>query len=324
MNFISKILFVGCLSLANLVLAAPLEQALNALQEGKTALAIDLLESQKSNPEAMLHLAKIYMRTDIDEAEEWIIKAVKKRPDDAESQYILGRIMGIQASSSIFSALSYAGKSLGGFTRAVDLKPDSLRYRNALVQFHIQAPSIAGGDLKIAKQQIEEIKQLNLAAGLKSEIDFYLSQDDDKTAEQLLVLAKQTFADTPDFFFKAGLLYQKQENYIQANAEFVQAINKPAVTEQSIKDRYNALYQLGRTAVLSKSNLQSGIQSLNEYIAQATISDGMPPKIWAEFRLANLLALNAQESEAKAIYLRLAKTSDEELVEQAKKAAKQL
>lgn len=181
MHFISKILFVGCLSLANLALAAPLEQAINALQEGKTALASDLLENQKSNPEAMLHLAKIYMRTDIDEAEEWIVKAVKKRPDDAESDYILGRVMGIQASSAIFSDLSYAGKSLDGFTRAVDLKPDSLRYRNALVQFHVQAPSIAGGDLKIAKQQIEEMKQLDLATGLKAEIDFYLSQDDDKT-----------------------------------------------------------------------------------------------------------------------------------------------
>lgn len=43
-----------------------------------------------------------------------------------------------------------------------------------------------------------------------------------------MLAAKQTYADIPDFFFKADLAYQKQQNFKAANAEFVQAINKPA------------------------------------------------------------------------------------------------
>lgn len=323
-SFASKILFVSCLGLSTLAIADTLEQAVSALKAGQTEQAVDLFKQQKSNPEAMFYLAKIFMDSDLDEAEEWIEKTLKKQPENAEAHYFLGRIMGGQAQNSIFSALSYAGKSVDAFTRAVELMPDSVRYRNALMQFHIQAPSIAGGDIEIAKQQVVEIQQLDAIAGLKAEIDFASSQDDNKSVEQLLAEAKQTYTDIPDFFFKAGMIYQRQENYERAIAELAQAVTKTALTEDSIKAKYNALYQLGKTAVLSGNSIESGIQSLNEYIAQAPNFDGMPPRSWAEFRLANLLVLNSQQPEAKSIYLRLAKNDDKELVKQAKKASKKI
>jgi hypothetical protein len=232
--------------------------------------------------------------------------------------------MGEQAQNSIFSALSYAGKSLDGFTRAVELEPDSVRYRTALMQFHLQAPSIAGGDSDVAKQQMLKIKQLDEIAGLKAEIDIALSQDDNKLVEQLLTDAKKAHPAIPDFFFKAGMIYQRQENFAQAIVELTQAATKASFTEVSVKAKYIALYQIGRTAVISEKSVESGIKSLNHYIAHAPELDGMPPKEWAEFRLANLLELNSQQSEAKTIYLSLVKNDDKELAKQAKRAAKRI
>jgi hypothetical protein len=321
-NVASKILFAGCLGLSNLAFAETLEQAVIALKAGQTEQAIDLFKEQKQNPEAMLYLAKIYMDTDLDEAEDWIEKAVKANVNDAQAYYVRGAIMGRQASGSIFSALSYAEKSVNSFTKAVELQPDSIKYRKGLMQFHTGAPSIAGGDLDIAKVQIEKIRQLDPKAGLEAEINYELSQDNDALADALLQQAKQTYKDIPDFFFQAGMFQQRQENYQAAFEELTLAISKNAETEESVVAKYNALYQLGRTSVLGENNIDAGIKALNEYIGEAPDIDGIAPKPWAEFRLANLMALNSQTLEAKTIFLRLAKTDNKELAKQAKKAAK--
>jgi hypothetical protein len=49
---------------------------------------------------------------------------------------------------------------VNSFSKAVDLEPDSVEYLEGLMQFHISAPGIAGGDVDIAKAQIEKIKML--------------------------------------------------------------------------------------------------------------------------------------------------------------------
>jgi TPR repeat protein len=321
-NVASKIFFAGYLSLSTLAFADPLDQAVVALKAGQTEKAIDLFKAQKNNPDAMLYLAEIYLNTDLDEAEDWIEKAVKTNVNDAQAYYVRGAIMGRQASGSIFSALSYAEKSVNSFTKAVELQPDSIKYRKGLMQFHTGAPSIAGGDLDIAKVQIEKIRQLDPKAGLEAEINYELSQDNDALADALLQQAKQTYKDIPDFFFQAGMFQQRQENYQAAFEELTVAISKNAETEESVVAKYNALYQLGRTSVLGENNIDAGIKALNEVIGEAPDIDGMAPKPWAEFRLANLMALNLQTLEAKAIYLRLAKTDNKELAKQANKAAK--
>jgi tetratricopeptide (TPR) repeat protein len=283
-----------------------------------------LFKKQKHNPKAMVFLAKIYMDINLDKAEDWIEKAVSVKLVGAEAHYVRGRIMGRQAGESFFSALSYAKKSVNSFSKAVELEPDSVKYLEGLMQFHISAPSIAGGDVDIAKAQIEKIKMLDPKAGLEAEIKYVLSQDNDALAKTFLLQAKQTYNDIPDFFFQAGMLQQRNENYQAAFEELTAAISKNAETQDSISAKYNALYQLGKTSVVSESNIEAGIKALNEYIAEAPDLDDLVPKPWAEFRLANLMALNLQTLEAKTIYLRLAKTDNKELAKEAKKAAKKI
>jgi tetratricopeptide (TPR) repeat protein len=327
LNITAKLVFVCYLSFSTLTFAnalSPLDNAITVLKTGQTEQAIVLFEKQKHDPDAMIYLAKIYMDTDLDEAEDWIEKALKANLKDAEAYYVRGAIMGRQASGSIFSALSYAEKSVNSFTQAVELQPDSIKYRKGLMQFHTGAPSIAGGDLEIAKVQIEKIRLLDPKAGLEAEINYELSQDNDTLAEALLQQAKQIYKDIPDFFLQAGMLQQQQKNYQAAFEELTIAISKNPETEQSVIARYNALYQLGRTSVLGENNIDAGIKALHEFIGKAPDLDGLAPKPWAEFRLANLMVLNSQTLEAKTIYLRLAKTANKALAKQAKKAAKKI
>jgi tetratricopeptide (TPR) repeat protein len=327
MNFTSKLVIAGYLSFSTLAFASslsPLDNAVAVLKAGQTEQAIELFEKQKHDSQAMVYLAKIYMDTDLDEAEDWIEKAVEGKLGGAEAHYVRGAIMGRQASGSIFSALSYAKKSVNSFTKAVELQPDSIKYLKGLMQFHTSAPSIAGGDIDIAKAQIEKIRKLDPKAGLEAEINYELSQDNDVVAEKLLQQAKQTYNDIPEFFFQAGMFQQRKENYQAAFEEFTAAISKNAETEESVVAKYRGLYQLGKTSVLGESNIDAGIKALKEFIDEAPDLEGLSPRPWAEFRLANLMALNSQKLEAKTIYLRLAKTDNKELAKQAKKAAKRI
>jgi hypothetical protein len=307
MNFTTALVFAGYLSFSNMAFASEislLDNAISILNTGQTEQAIVLFEKQRHNPAAMLYLAKIYMDSDLDEAEDWIEQALEVNLNNAEVYYVRGAIMGRQASGSIFSALSYAEKSVNSFTKAVELQPDSIKYRKGLMQFHTSAPSIAGGDLDIAKVQIEKLRQLDPKVGLEAEINYELSQDNDALADALLQQAKQTYNDIPDFFFLAGMLQQRKENYQTAFEELTRA--------------------MGRTSVLGETNIDAGIMALKQYLSEAPDLDGLSPKPWAEFRLANLMVLNAQTLEAKRIYLRLAKADNKELAKQAKKAAKKI
>ena len=326
-KFTASLIFAGYLCFSIPTFASdlyPFDNAVAVLNAGQTEHAITLFEQQKEDPKAMVYLAKIHMDSDLDEAEEWIEKAVGVSSKDANAYYVRGAIMGRQAAGSVFSALSYAEKSVNSFTKAVELEPDSIKYRKGLMQFHTSAPSIAGGDLDIAKVQVKQIKQLDPKAGLEAEINYELSQDNDALAESLFEQAKLTYKDLPDFFFQAGMYQQRKENYQAAFEELTTAVSKVAVTEESVLAKYTALYQIGKTAVLGESNIVAGITALQKFIDKAPDIDGLAPKPWAEFRLANLMALNSQKDEAKMIYLRLAKTDNQELAKQAKKAAKRI
>ena len=66
--------------------------------------------------------------------------------------------------------------------------------------------SIAGGDIGIAKAQIEKIRIIDPKVRLEAEINYELSQNNDVLVIKLLQQTKQTYNDIPDFFFQAGML----------------------------------------------------------------------------------------------------------------------
>lgn len=195
---------------------------------------------------------------------------------------------------------------------------------NNWVTLLVEHTSIAGGDIGIAKAQIEKIRIIDPKVRLEAEINYELSQNNDVLVIKLLQQTKQTYNDIPDFFFQSGMFQQQNKNYQVAFEELSEAMSRNAETDVSVLAKCNALYQLGRTSVLAESNIDAGISALKKFIDKAPDLDDLAPKPWAEFRLANLMSLNSQKLEAKTIYLRVAKTDNKELAKQAKKAAERI
>lgn len=301
-----------------------LDEAMAKLNSGQIDQARELFLQHKAMPEALVYLAKIAMNDNLDQAEEWIEKAVKLAPDNAQAHFIRGRVMGQQASNAIFSALSYAKKSKASFIKAVELQPSQIEYHIGLMQFYLQAPSIAGGDIDAAKQQVKAIQQLDGKAGIKAEVDFLVATDARQQAQAVLVQAQLDYPTSPDFYFKAGVLQVAEEKFALAMENFTKASQLEVSEPKDLQTKYAAMYQLGRAAVLSKTNLEQGVNALSQYIDNAPIDGDAVPKHWAQFRLANLYVLQNNKAEAKSLYQSLAKVDDKRLQKEVKHAMQSL
>jgi len=85
-------------------------------------------------------------RNDDDAAAALFEKAVAQNPKSAEAHYLLGSAYGSQAQkASIFGQASLAGKTRDEFEKAVELDPNHLEARFALLQYYAFAPGIMGG-----------------------------------------------------------------------------------------------------------------------------------------------------------------------------------
>lgn len=304
---------------ATQTVSANYEQAVIAFEKNDTNRAVELFEQNKQLIDAKIYLSKIYLETDLDDAEDWIEAAVEQDDDHAQAHFVRGIVMGRQASDSVFSALSYAKKSKYSFTRAVELEPNSVEYQMGLLQFNVSAPSIAGGDIEQAKAIADTVATLDPKAGFEANIEIAKSEEKFDRARELLNQAKAKYADIPDFYFIEGMLEQRLENYSRAIDLLSIASQKETDEKESSSLQYAAMYQLGRTCVIGETEFEKGIAALEAYIVEAPQDKELPSKDWAQFRLANLYEAQGQKSKASKIYQGLVKTEEKDLRKQVKK-----
>lgn len=313
-----------CLCLSSSTFAT-LEQADTHLQNGQFKQAQSLLlKATKDKTQAVEAWQKLtqlaLQQQDYDDAEEYIEKAVDLAPDNAHSHYFKGQVMAAQAqNASIFSAPGYAKKSLKAFERAVELAPDSIEYRSSLMGFYLNAPGIVGGDNQKGLAQAQAIQKLDEKQGLLALVQAYTVLEDENRLEQTYQLIEQKHADDPKLSFQRGIHLQNTGQWQPAMDIFTR-LSQAQTSEDNREIKFNAMYQLGKTCGLSKTNQQAGIASLTNYIEQAPNHGQLPPKEWAEFRMALLLDQTGKRKEARNIYRKLkSSTSDKQLLKQVKR-----
>ena len=317
--------FLALVMLQGPALADDLTEAFAALERGERESALALFEADADNPTAQLQLAMLYMGSDPDTAEDWIEKALESQPDNAQVYFVRGNIMGAQAQqASVFSAMGYAKKCKTSYERAVELEPENPEYMWGLMQFYINAPAIAGGDMETAAELVERISQVDEKAGLLARLDYHGAREENDQVEATLKAGKAAYPDSAEFYFRTGIYEMQDENFSAAFTEFTTASEMVSTDEDSEIARYNAMYQIGRTALFSEQKIPEGIAALNRFIEEAPASESLPDKNWAHFRLAGLYELADRRQDAKVIYASLEGTSDKDLRKQVRKKLKKL
>lgn len=233
---------------------------------------------------SLLNQSLQYLEHDLDKAEDLILKALDAAPEDPEVNFICGRIMGEQAEESIIFALSYAKKSLNCLIKATEIDPNELRYRFGLLSFYLGAPSIAGGDIELASEQVDAIAALDKLQGVKAKIKYLISTGQEIKLKTYLTKASKEYPSDAEIHLRFGLLAQKDRMYEQAYEAFKTAV----ITNENSSYHFNAMYQLGRNAVLSNTHTEEGIEMLLTFIQATDHNFDVPPISWAYLRLAQL------------------------------------
>jgi tetratricopeptide (TPR) repeat protein len=138
------------LTLAFLVLAAPLAAQTALVEEGRAAI-------DRNDPQAALPVLQ---------------RAVAQDPNNANAHYLLGVAYGnLAKKANVFRRTSLARHTRDELEHAVELDPNHLEARWGLVQYYALAPGYLGGSEQKARQQAEEIGKRDASFG-KRALDF--------------------------------------------------------------------------------------------------------------------------------------------------------
>ncbi|MEM7420145.1 MAG: hypothetical protein AAF364_10485 [Pseudomonadota bacterium] len=286
-------------------------------KQGDYEYVIEALEDVKAKtPKQYNILISALMNIDLDDAEEVADEFVKNYSNDYRAYHTHANVMGAQASNSIFSALGYAEKAKQSLETAVTLAPDEVGVYQALMQFHLMAPSIAGGDMDEAEKLADKIATLDALEGQFAKAKFYLQDDQvDKAVEIYATLAQQNEAKIRANL-ELGTHYLTDERFQNAFETLSVLLNESVeiVTDKEseqweayAENKSNLLYgkyRIGLLAVQSGEYTDSGIAALEQYIEEYNTTSietaHLPSMNWANLRLAEL-RLNANDvQQAKA------------------------
>ncbi len=184
-----------------LLAALSLYGAVSAYHEGRlgeahAALAA-LAERQPRNPNVLIWLGAAQLENggDAQGAERTLRQASKLAPRLWRAHLLLGVALAKQIDdASIFRKLSIASEVKKEFDRAAELSPGSLPAREALLEYALHAPAIAGGGTDAARREAAKIAEIDAFAGALANAriagDFSTVRRQASSGEQLAALAR--------------------------------------------------------------------------------------------------------------------------------------
>lgn len=297
--------------------------------DGDYQYVINALDSQENKtPKQYNLLISALMKQDLDDAEEVADAFVEQYSNDYRAYHMHASVMGAQASNSIFSALGYAEKAKHSLEAAITVAPDSTEVYKALMQFHLVAPSIAGGDTDEARRLVDTIASLDSIEGEFARARFLLSQDQREEAVAIYKDLEQKQATQIRARFELGSLYMQEEAYMKAFDTYSAFMTTPLLAVEKRTDStewkaysrdmnhiLNGMYRIGLLAVKSQKNTKAGINALQHYLreledTQIDTTD-LPDKHWARLRLSELLMTDDQDADAQATLSLIKETNDD-------------
>lgn len=233
-----------------------------------------------------------------DRAERSFERAIEREPRNGLYHLWLGNAVGMQAASaSVVRQPFLARRIKAAFERAVELDPDLLDAREGVLQFHLFAPAVMGGDKAEARRQQREIARRDPVRGHVAAANIAWSNRDTATTEREL---RAAIALQPDSLTATTTLASRLVSWKRPTEAFALWDRVLARQPQSVLARY----QYGRIAAITGSNLPQAERHLRAILA----IDTWPESNWslnkatAHARLGDVLRQQGKRDEARVAY----------------------
>ncbi|MFC2152737.1 tetratricopeptide repeat protein [Bacteroidota bacterium] len=264
------------------------------------------IQNGSENFESYVHLGKILAyEGNFEKATEMFIKSVEINSQSSDAHLWLGiSYLGQMQNASFMEQGIYSGKALDNYKKAIEIDPYNIEARIRLANYYINAPSIAGGSVKRAKEQAEEIIKYSPSEGQKLMAEIYLKEGKIDLALEMYNELIKNEPNNTGLYYQLGMIYQKTKNFEEAFNTFEKAleINPKA---------FDSMYQIGRTAVFSKQNLDRGVECFKEYLKFDHPSN-LPGHDAVHWRLGMLYEIKGEKDLAKIEYEKAIKLNPED------------
>lgn len=236
---------------------------------------------------------------------------------NVDIHYYLGVSAVIMAQkASIFSKLSYAKDFINAMERTIELKPDHQDALTTLIGFHLNAPSIAGGDTEQALIYAKQLKKYDAEQGFSQIANVYWQTEKPALAEETMTEGFTQFPESDALYFTRAMANITAKNWHQARTDLTFAAKY--AKDDEIKGQ--ALYQQGKVSVTSGAETVLGIGALIQALPLAD-KQHQP---WVKYRLAQLYLQQKEQTKASETIAQIDISEDEELEGKVKKLKKKL
>lgn len=250
------------------------------------------LAAQSSDP--VIDQAKVLMNVgQLEKAVDVLEKSVAAKPKDAVRHYWLGAAYGTAAQQGgMLKAMSAGPKAKDEFEKAVELDPNYLEPRFALIGFYLMAPGFMGGGEEKAKAQANEIKKRDAMQGHRAFVQLAMSSKNLSAAraEFAAAIRENPKSPLPHYWYAVHLMLA-EKNYKASGEELVASLH--------IDPNYApAHFQIGHLAALSGTNLPAGQEELQKYLGLKPAADE-PPLYRAHYWLGVICEKQGNKTEAR-------------------------
>ena len=239
-----------------------------------------LADIQKKSADSYYQKAlAAFEKGDVDKAADLMEKALDLTPANCEYHWVLGNLQGDRAQeASILTKIGKAKSCKQHWEWAIELCPDSVKYLESLMRFHLQAPGIAGGSKDEAGKLLQLIYALDSTRGCWVEFEIAIGEKNYTTARDILDQMMAAGLDTLNALRGIGDL----SNYFLKDYGVAQTYYLRVLAVEP--DDWAITYQAGRTAILSGKSTREAIGHMRHYLSHPT-EKGHPSHAAAYWRM---------------------------------------
>ena len=237
-------------------------------------------------------------RGEAETAVDLFTKVVAQQPNDANAHYLLGIALRDQAmQAGMFERASLAQKCRPELERAVELDPNHIDARFALVTYYLLAPGFMGGGEDKAQAQAAEIKRRNPVEGHRAYANIYAHDKKNDLARKEFVDAVREHPTSARAHYLLGtyLMSDTEKNWTGSLQELEAAVK--------LDPAYMPAYaRIGQHAMKSGSNYARGEEALRKYFSYKP-AETDPKLSTAWYWLGQLQQKQGKKADAKQSYL---------------------